>query len=158
MKGKKINRRFASRRGQSVLLSHAILVGFSIFLIYAVTTTFVSLRDDYQEFIGGNEIKQLCFVMNGAIEKIYNQPEGNLSTYTLLGSLEVRMPEKIVDVNYRAKFINRSILIESIGDIFNDTCTVGYEANYNGSTVGGLTRLSYYRASNGTNVIEMVRI
>ena len=146
------------KKGQSILLTHALLVGFSIFLVYAVVTTFVALRDEYQEFIGANEVKQLCFVMSGAIEKIYKEPDYNISTYTLMGSLDVSMPEKIVDVNYRARFVNSSVLIESIGNVFNDTCVIGYEAIYNGSTTGGLTRISYYRASNGTDIIEMVKV
>jgi hypothetical protein len=49
-------------KGQSILLTQAILFGFTIFLVYAISSTFVGIRDDYQKFIGENEIKYaLCF-------------------------------------------------------------------------------------------------
>lgn len=144
--------------GQSILLNHAIMVGFSIFLIYVVFTTFASIREEYQEFVGGNEIKELCFIMRGAIDKVYTPAEYNVSTNTSLGQIEVRLPDRITDLKYQANFFNRSILIESSGAIFNDTCKIGYNVNYNGSASGGLTRFSYLRYTNGTDFIEMVKV
>jgi len=145
-----------ARKGQAILLNHAIMVGFSIFMVYVVVTTFASIRTDYQEFVGGNEIQELCFVMRGAVDKVYSPPDYNLSGNVSLGQIEVRLPERITDIKYQAKFFNKSILIES--NAFNDTCKIGYSANYNGSTSGGLTRFSYSRFTNGTNVIEMTKI
>ena len=145
-------------KGQSVLVSHAVLVALSLFLIYVVITTFTSIRDDYQKFVGGTEIKELCFVMKGAIERVYAQSDYNFSTNTNLGSLQVRLPDRITDIKYKASFFNKSILIESLAREFNDTCKIGFAAGYNGSTSGGLTRFSYLRYTNGTNVIEMVKL
>ncbi len=144
-------------KGQSILLTHAILVGFSIFLIYAVTTTFVTIREDYKEFVGSNEIREMCFAMRSAAGKIYTQSTQNISTTTILGSLNVRAPDRISDMNYRMKFVNDSIVIESIDRGFRDTCKVGLGAAYNGTSSGGLTRLSYIADSNGTKTIEMVK-
>ncbi|MFA4820316.1 MAG: hypothetical protein WC613_05160 [Candidatus Aenigmatarchaeota archaeon] len=144
--------------GQAELVSHAVLVGFSMFLIYVIITTFTNVKEDYQEFVGSNEIKEMCFVMRGAIEKVYNPTDYNLSTNTLLGSMQTRLPDRITDIKYRAIFFNKSILIESQGVEFNDTCKIGFAANYNGSTSGGLTRFSYTKFINGTSVIEMIKV
>ncbi len=149
---------YVHRKGQAILLNHAIMVGFSVFLIYVVFTTFASIRTDYQKFVGGNEIKELCFVMRGAIDKVYAPVDYNVSANTSFGQMEVRLPERITDIKFNARFFNKSILIESSGNAFNDTCKVGYNANYNGSTSGGLTRFSYSKYSNGTGVIEMIKI
>ena len=145
-------------KGQTPLISHAILVALSLFLIYVVVMTFTSIRTDYQEFVGGLEIKELCFVMRGAIDKVYTQSDYNFSTNTNLGSIQARLSDRITDIKYKASFFNKSILIESQGREFNDTCKIGFSANYNGSTSGGLTRFSYLRYTNGTNVIEMVKL
>lgn len=147
-----------SSKGQAILLNHAIMVGFSIFMVYVVVTTFASIRTDYQKFVGGNEIKELCFVMRGAVDKVYNPPGYNVSTNVSLGQIEARLPERITDIKYQARFFNKSILIESSGTAFNDTCKIGYNANYNGSTSGGLTRFSYSKFTNGTDAIEMTKI
>lgn len=145
-------------RGQAELVSHAVLVGISLFLVYSVITTLADIRDDYQKYVGGLEVKELCFVMRGAIEKVYAPADYNVSTNTTLGSVMARLPERITDVKYSATFFNRSILIRSSGPQFNETCKIGFGAGYNGSTSGGLTRFSYMRSSNGTNVIEMVKM
>ena len=144
------------KKGQAILLNHAIMVSFSIFMVYVVFTTFAAIKTDYQQYVGGNEIKELCFVMRGAVDKVYAPSDFNVSTNVSLGQIEVRLPERITDTKYQAKFFNKSILIES--NFFNDTCKIGYAANYNGSTSGGLTRFSYSRYTNGTNVIEMTKI
>lgn len=143
-------------KGQAILLNHALMVGFSIFMVYVVVTTFATIKTDYQEHVGGNEIKELCFVMRGAVDKVYNPADYNVSTNTSFGQIEVRLPERITDTKYQARFFNKSILVES--SLFNDTCKIGYNANYNGSTSGGLTRFSYSKYTNGTSVIEMTKI
>ncbi|HIG97703.1 MAG TPA: hypothetical protein HA230_05165 [Candidatus Aenigmarchaeota archaeon] len=144
--------------GQAELVSHAILVGFSMFLIFVIITTFTNVKEDYQIFVGGSEIKEMCFVMRGAIEKVYNPTDYNFTTNTMLGSMQTRLPDRITDIRYRATFFNKSIIIESPGIEFNDTCKIGFTADYNGSTSGGLTRFSYTKFTNGTDVIEMVKL
>src|SRR3989338_22655 len=39
-------------KGQAELVSHAILVGFSMFLIFVIITTFTNVKKDYQTFVG----------------------------------------------------------------------------------------------------------
>jgi hypothetical protein len=145
-------------RGQSILLSHAILVGFSIFLVYAVSTTFVSIKNDYQKFIGQNEIDELCFAMKSAIGKIQQPQYYGMTNDTVAGSIVIRMPDRIADLKYRAKFVNDSISIESQSNKFNTTCRIGSNAIFNGSTTGGNTRFQYIRLSDGSDRIEMTRI
>ncbi|MBI4174194.1 MAG: hypothetical protein HY517_00990 [Candidatus Aenigmarchaeota archaeon] len=152
----KSNSRSLQKKGQAILLNHAILIGFTIFLVYVVFTTFAAIKTDYQELVGGNEIKELCFVMRGAIDKVYAPIEFNVSSNVSLGRMETRLPERITDIKYRTKFFNKTLLIESTK--FNDTCKVGFNAEYNGSTSGGLTRFSYSKFDNGTNVIEVTKV
>ena len=154
----KVNEQRANKKGQSILLTHAIFVGFTIFLVYAVTTTFVSIRSDYQKFVGNNEISELCFLMKGAVDKIYVNTEYTSPTTTVAGYMDVRMPDKISDVPYRAVFVNRSISMQSADRKFNSTCAIGIDVNYNGTTSGGLTRFSYTVFANGTRNIEMVKL
>ena len=98
-------------KGQAILLNHAILVGFTIFLVYVVFTTFAEIKKDYQELVGGNEIKELCFVMRGAIDKVYSPSEFNVSNNVSLGRIDVRLPERITDLKYRTKIFNKNHLI-----------------------------------------------
>ena len=147
-----------TQKGQSILLTHAILIGFTVFLVYAVTTTFIGIRADYQKFVGNNEVNELCFVMKGAVDKVYINTDYNSPTTTLAGYIDVLMPEKISDLPYHANFANRSVFLQSIDRKFNSTCTIGLNVNYNGTTSGGLTRFSYTRYANGTKTIEMRRL
>lgn len=149
------NKRTSRDKGQAVLVSHAILVGLSIFLVYAVITTFTSIRNDYQKSVGGFEIKELCFVMRGAINKVYTPVDYNVSTNTSFGQIFVKLPDRITDIKYSAFFFNKTIQIRSFA--FNETCRIGFDADYNGSASGGMTRFSYVRSVNGTNTIEMVK-
>ena len=144
-------------KGQSILITHAILVGFTVFLVYAVTTTFVSIRADYQKFVGSNEVSELCFVMKGAIDKVYINT-GYQSPTTTASYVDVLMPEKISDMPYHTSFANRSIMLQSIDRKFNSTCGIGLDVNYNGTTSGGLTSFSYTIYPNGTKNIEMRRL
>src|SRR3989338_479122 len=148
----------AHGKGQAPLLTHAIMVGFSIFLIYAVVTTLTSIKNDYQQVVGGNEVKEICFIMKSAIDKVYAPDGYNLSTDTNLGSVDIDIPAKIAGIKYSANFFNKSILIKSSPQSFNETCKIGYNVAYRGSTSGGLTRFSYLKYTNGTHVIEMMKV
>ena len=145
-------------KGQAPLLTHAIMVGFSIFLVYVVITTLTSIKSDYQKVVGGSEIKEVCFIMKSAIDKVYWTDKYNVSANTNLGSIEISLPDRITDLKYGAAFFNRSVLIKSGVVAFNETCKIGYNVAYNGSTSGGLTRISYIKQANGTETIEMVKV
>lgn len=144
-------------KGQSILLSHAILVGFSIFLVYAVSTTFVTLKNDYQHVIGGNEVDQLCFVIRGAVDKMQPDTNYNFTADTVLGSMDINFPERIAASNYRIKFANQSAVIDSLDNKFNQTCRMTANAVYTGQTSGGLTRITYTRTPGG-DLVTLERI
>jgi len=129
-------------KGQSILLSHAILVSFSVFLILIVITTFATLRHDFQNFTAANEMDQLCLILKGGAEKVfydsnYRSPNGTQSR------LIINLPDRLADIPYRADFQNNSVFIETLGPKFNTTCKVGFNATYSGFTSGGLTELSF---------------
>jgi hypothetical protein len=155
---KNIFTRRPAGKGQSVLLTHALLVGFTVFLIYAITTTFVTLREDYQGLVGNNEVNQLCYVMKSAVDKIYANNSYTSPTTTMIGYMDVNMPVKISDMPYRARFVNDSIFVQSINRGFNQTCKIGLPVSYNGTTNGGPTRFIYTIYSNGTKTIELVKL
>ena len=144
-------------KGQAPLLTHAIMVGFSIFLVYVVISTLTSIKADYQKLVGDGEVNGLCFIMKSGIDKVYLPDSYNVSTNTTLGSVEISLPDRITDLKYDTKFFNRSILIKSSQPAFNVTCKIGYNVNYNGSTSGGLTRISYIKGTTG-ETIEIVKI
>ena len=132
------NRRFLL--GQNPLLSHTIAIGFSLVLILLVMTTLTSLRDNYQDFIGKNEISQVCSILKDSIGKIFVDDEYTSPTNTTKGRIVVALPRRIADLNYRVRLLNNSFFIETFGTRINDTCKAGFNLTYNGSTTGGLPR------------------
>ncbi len=149
-------RTFRVSKGQSPLITHAIMVGFSVFLVYAVISTLTSIKTDYQEIVGGSEISGVCFIIKSGIDKVY-APDSYNTSATNLGSIEISLPDRITDLKYEANFFNRSMLIKSSLPAFNQTCKIGYNVAYNGSTSGGLTRISYIKNTT-SETIEMVKL
>ena len=144
--------------GQSPLLSHTIAIGFSMLLILLVVTTLASLRDNYQDFIGKNEISQVCAMLKGSIDRIFVEDAYTSPTNTTKGRIVVALPQRIADLNYRVRLINNSFFIETFGTRINDTCKAGFSLAYNGSTTGGLTELIYVKKDNGDNRIAVTKI
>lgn len=144
------------KKAQSPIVSHTLVIMLSIVLLILVITTLNSLRKEYQEFVGENEIKQICGIVRNGIEKIY-WPEDYVSpTNTTMGEIVVGLPNKIAERNYRARFVNESLFIESIGEpTINYSCKIGFEVTLNGRTAGGRTEIKWTRLSNGNDVITM---
>lgn len=145
------------RKGQSILLTHAILISFAIFLVFAVFTTLTTLRTDFEDFVADKEVQQTCLLVKGAIEKIYVPTDYRSPDNTTTGKIVVQMPERIAGTAYRLGFINASVEIDA-RPFFNTTCKAGFAAVYNGSSSGGRTQLKYVRYSNGTDNIEMSNV
>ncbi|MDI6720992.1 MAG: hypothetical protein QMD85_01285, partial [Candidatus Aenigmarchaeota archaeon] len=73
-----------------------------------------------------------------------------------MGTIKIRMPEKIGDTKYRASFFNTSVRVETFFDSpQNVTCAIGFSAAYSGLSTGGSTRISLYQYANGSKLIEM---
>lgn len=145
-------------KGQSILLSHAILVGLSVFLVFIIATTMNDLRGDYQNFIAEASIDQLCLLMKTGIERVYQDLEYSSSTDTTYGSVVINFPERLADKRYRIKLnTDKSVSVETNDGSFNTTCNVGLNATYQGFTTGGNTVINFI-VRNSTKFIEVTRL
>ena len=128
------------------LISHALIISFSILLILVVVTSLNTIRGDYKDFIGNIESKQVCGIIKEGIEKIYS-PYKSFTlleiNYTAYGSIVLSLPEKIADARYRARLANDSIIVELIGEEINHTCASGFGLNMSGTSPGGMTRIEW---------------
>lgn len=148
-----------SRKGQSPLVSHTIMIAFSLTLLLVVVTTLSSIRNDYQEFVAKHEIREVCAIVKSGIEKMYYPESYNSTSNTTKGKIILDLPARIGDMNYRARFANTSLLLETFGENkVNDTCKIGFNLSYYGSTGGGRTEIQWIRYSNLTDKIEMRKI
>ena len=59
-----------SKSGQ-ILLSHTIFFLFSIAMILSIVLAFGTIRKDTQDFVGTNEMQQVCAILRKAVDKIY---------------------------------------------------------------------------------------
>jgi hypothetical protein len=147
----------SSSKGQTVLLTHAILISFAVTLVFIVFTTLTTLRTDFEGFVSQKEIQQGCILVKGAVEKIYISTDYRPPTNTTAGTIVVQMPEKIAGSSYRLRFENNSAVIDA-QPAFNTTCKIGLNLSYSGSSSGGMTEIKYVRYSNGTDAIEMTNV
>lgn len=141
-----------------ILISHTIFFIFSIAMILAIVVAFGTIRNDAQDFIGTNEIQQVCAIMRTAIGKIYVPSDYASSSNATMGKITVNLPERIADTSYRARFVDKNIVIETFEPKLNKTCEIGIDANFTGTTSGGRTQLEWARYGNGNNVITMSRV
>jgi len=132
--------------GQSVLFTHTILIGFTLFIIFVVVVTFSNLRSDYQEFAADNEMRQVCLLVKNAVEGAYIESDYASPTNTTHGYLFVDLPDKLLGTGYRTGFTGDSVYVETYGPSFNVTCKVGLNITYAGSSNGGLTSVVFTRS------------
>jgi hypothetical protein len=142
-----------THKGQSILITHAILVGFTIFLLLVVMNTFMTLREDFQNFAAHSEIDQVCMIIKSGIEKLFLGEEYRSQTNTT-SRIDLNLPEKLVDTSYRASFVNKSIDIATLSPRYNSTCRIGLDMQYSGFTTGGSTEIIFTRNSTA-DAIEM---
>ncbi len=146
------------RLGQSPVLSHTLLIGFSVLLIMIIVTSMSSIKDEYQDFIGRSEITQVCAIVKGNVESIFWKENYISPMNETKGTATMRLPERIADMNYRAYFSGTTLFVETFGRVnITDTCVPGFNATYTGSTSGGITRLNFTEYSDGARVIKMSR-
>lgn len=148
------------KKGQSILLSHAILVGLSVMLVFVIATTMNNLRSEYQDFITEASVDQLCLLLKNGVEKVYRTVDYNSSSNTTYGTLYITFPDRLADKNYRLSFIdvNKTASVESGDNSFNTTCKIGLNASYGGFTTGGRTRIDFVYYTNGTRRIGVAKI
>jgi hypothetical protein len=146
-------------KGQSALLSHAILVSISIVLVFIVVYTFTNIRADYQKFVGDVELNSACFAIKSSIEKIYNPGSYRSPADTEYGNVKITLPQKSAGLKYRTYFTNKTLNIETLGQPkLNASCIIGLDASYSGFTTGGVTRISYVEKANGTKQIMLEQV
>jgi len=146
-------------KGQDSLLSHSMLIAFSLIVIIFVVAALTSLRDDYSGFIGKNEISQVCLLVKGSIEKIFVEDRYSSPTNTTKGRIFLNLPDRIGDQNYRIRFVNASISIETLSrPRVNDTCKAGFNLSYTGSTTGGRTEINFTVRDSGEKIVSIKKV
>ncbi len=148
-----------NKKGQSMLISHAILIGITIMLVLVVVYALLNIQKDYQKFLGASEIEQVCFVMKNSIEKIYSEGKYLSPSNSTYGKIRIVLPQRAADLKYRARVENRTIYIETLADpLLNTSCKVGINASFSGFAAGGVTEIIYTEFSNGTRQIALVKV
>jgi hypothetical protein len=146
-------------KGISPILNQSIMISVSIMVIILVITIVNRVSTDYKEFVGRNEIKEVCYIIRAGIEYEYWPGEYSSASNTTYGKILVNLPEKIAGLPYRAEFVNTSLELKMEGDLkLNYTCSLNFPVSYNGSSTGGLTELKWIQYDNGTDLINMRRV
>ena len=133
-------------RGQSVLFTHTILLGFSIILIFVVIATFSGLRDNFQQFASDNEMKRVCLLIKESIEKAYTPSDYVSPTNENYSTIVLDLPEKLLGTVYRTGFVNDSVFVETFDPSYSISCKVGFNLTYTGSSTGGSIALIFSRS------------
>ena len=156
---RQVGSRHSVSKGQSPMLSHTLSMAFSLLLIVIIISVLISLHDDYSNFIGKSEISQVCLLIKGGIENIIVEDRYNSLINTSKGKIFLRLPDKIADQNYRIRFVNNSISVETLSrPRLNDTCKPGANLTYLGSTSGGRTEINYTLRDDATKIIAMKKV
>lgn len=146
-------------KGQSPLLSHTIAIAFLLLLVIIVVSVLNTLHDDYSNFIGKNEISQVCLLIKGDVEKVFAEDAYISPTNTTKGKVFVQLPERIANQNYRVRFVNSSLAIETLSQPrVNDTCKPGFNMTYIGSTSGGRTEINFTLRDSGDKIISIRKV
>lgn len=143
-------------KGQSVLVSHAFVVGMSVVVILVVITALKTISEDNRDFIGRSEISQVCSIIKSASEKVLPEQLYVSPTNTSAARITVNLPERIAELRFRTRIAADDIIIETSGDVLlNETCKIGLNASYSGSTAGGRTLVELIRHANSTKEIRI---
>ena len=147
------------KKAQSPLVSHAMLTIFGVVLILSVVVTMSHIKNDYQEFVGDAEAKEVCSLLKSGIQEIYNPSDYQIQTNTNLGEIILNLPERIGDSNYRCRFVNSTAVIETFGSLnINRSCEIGFNALYNGTSSGGRTKVIWERSPGNLDSFQMVKL
>jgi hypothetical protein len=146
------------RKAQSVLIGHSVAISMTIILVIVVVISLNNVRNQYQKFVGENEIDQICLSVKGTVEEIYYQKNYTSPTNTTVARVRLELPSKVADKKYSARFFNNSVLVYSDDIRFNRTCKIGFSATFIGTSDGGPTYITWYRFGNGSEEIRMVPV
>ena len=142
-------------KGQNPLLSHVFAIAFLVALVIAVMQITSTLKGDYQSFIAEQEVQQVCSIIKSSVAKL-NHNNNYLSVNdTTKGRIYFNLPNRIADLNYIIRFIEKNASIELRSA--NTTCSLGYNATFLGRTAGGRTKIEMKELSSGALIVEMTR-
>lgn len=146
-------------KGISPILSQSIMISVTVLFIIMIVFMVNSISADYREFVGKNEIKEVCYLVRSGIENIYFPSGYQSSANAAYGKVTQLLPEKIAGMGYRARFSGSYLFLETNGETqLNYTCSLNFPAEYNGSSTGGLTEIKWIRYSDGKDLITMRRL
>ncbi len=147
------------RKAQSSLVAHTILVAFSMILIIVILNSLSSIKEEYQDFIGSIEIKEVCHRISSAIDKIYDEPSYWSLTNESMCSIDLALPDRVANINYLVDFNGSDVYVRTTEKpLLNYTCATGYNLTFSGSTTGGMTKISRIDYSNGSTAILLTKI
>ena len=146
-------------KAQSSIVAHTLFMAFSLILIIFIMSTMKNIKEDYQDFVGGVEIKEVCQRISAAIERIYDEPDYYSQTNETMCTVDLALPETIADTNYFVDFNGSDIYVRTMENpLLNYTCPTGYNLTFLGSTTGGMTRITRTDYSNGSTTITLSKI
>ena len=147
--------------GQSPLISHSLVVGFSLILILVVIMTLSHLENEYQTFTGNSEIQEVCGIIKYSTEKIYNPTNYTSPTNSTMGRIVLTLPERIAGISYRARFSDNLVYVNTVSEpLINTTCSIDINATFSGTTNGGETLIIWKTYTNKKDeiIMEVVNI
>jgi len=144
-------------KAQSVILTHTLLIAISVALIFVVVLTFTNMRSSYQDATISDGLSRVCLSMKAGMEKIYSDTGFLPQNDTLLGSVDLLLPDSISDIKYRTYFLDGTLYASSL-DGRSESCKIGLDAMYMGSTGGGDTRIDFMQMGNGTKMFSVEKV
>lgn len=141
-----------SSKGQSQIITHSLIILFSVSLIVLVATSMKNIENQYENFTGDLQVDDICSIMKSSIERIYNPVSQNISVNRTeeMGYNIINLPQKIGSGYYHINLYNNTIEIET-SEIVH-TCEAGINATFSGKSSGGRTKIKWLYG-NGTNSI-----
>jgi len=140
-------------KGQSVIVTHSLLVLFATIFLIIIVTTLNSIREDYRDFTLNLTVKDICSVVKASIEELRTPipAELEVNTEQSMGSVMLDLPQKIGGTKYRIRFENEMIVIKTESG-FSYTCYTSVNSTLSGRSAGGRTKI-YWMYGNGINKI-----
>jgi hypothetical protein len=142
-------------KGQSVVVTHSLLILFATLLLIIVVTTLNSIKEDYRDFVLNLTAKDICNLVKTSIEELRTSipTELEVKTEQNMGSIILDLPSKIGNTKYRIRLENETILIKTESG-FSYTCYTSVNSTLSGRSTGDRTKI-YWVYGSGTNKISI---
>ena len=138
-------------------LTQALVTGFGVVILILLIVILNNNAVHYKEFVAKSQLENVCIIVKSAITNIQPVSDYHSITPTVLGSVNIDLPEKIGNTNYRLLFIGNNITIELLDEPkLKYSCSTGFDLVFVGSSNGGKTSLSFIRSD--YDYVEMKKI